>query len=194
MSCQGITMGAVANCDVPLQPGVRQRVIIGNLDDIETITYDVTKTNLITDITMKSTTQAWEFEGLRTSISASWELVASENAANYNHLVNLSVYDMSSEQKLSLQGMAWERTFAIVENRNDASLADSIFEAYGLGAGMLPLTMGRQAADTDTQGAVIIELGTPDFGGKETTIVESWFDTSYAATLVKVDALLTPAV
>ena len=143
---------------------------------------------------MKSTTQAWEFEGLRTSISASWELVASENAANYNHLVNLSVYDMSSEQKLSLQGMAWERTFAIVENRNDASLADSIFECYGLGAGMLPLTMGRQAADTDTQGAVIIELGTPDFGGKETTIVESWFDTSYAATLVKVDALLTPAV
>ena len=194
MSCQGITMGAVANCDVPLQPGVRQRVIIGNLDDIETITYDVTKTNLITDITMKTATQAWEFEGLRTSISASWELVASENAANYNHLVNLSVYDMSSEQKLSLQGMAWERTFAIVENRNDASLGDSIFEAYGLGAGMLPLTMGRQAADTDTQGAVIIELGTPDFGGKETTIVESWFDTSYAATLVKVDALLTPAV
>ena len=187
-------MGAIASCDVPLQPGVRKRVIIGNLDDIATVTYDVTKTNLITNITMKSTTQAWEFEGLRTSITAGWELVASENAANYNHLVNLSVYDMSSEQKLSLQGMAWERTFAVIENKNDASLGDSIFEVFGLGAGLLPFTMGRQNADTDTQAAVVIELGTPDFGGKETTIAESWFDTDYATTLAKVDALLIPAV
>ena len=55
--------------------------------------------------------------------------------------------------------------------------------------------MIRINADTDTSGGYSITLLTPDEGGKETSLPDSFDDgISYASTLALVDALLIPAV
>ena len=195
-SCAGITVGAVYDCADPLVPFVRQRLLVGNLEDIETVTYSVTpgEENIITNITMKSTKAMFAFEGIKTSITAQTEMVVLTLANAFNHQVSLSVFDVSAAQKLSLQGMAAIEQFAIVENSKDSSLADSVFEVYGVNRGLLPSEMIRINADTDTGGAYVITLVTPDEGGKESSLPESFWDTDLATTEPKVEALLTPAI
>ena len=190
MSCK-LTMGATFDCADPLAPRVRQRVLIGSLDDIETVTYGATDT-LITDITMKSGTQCWAFDGQKTSISASSELNPTDFAVYYNHIINMIVWDTSSIQKVSLQGLAGDDSFAIIENANDTSHGDSIFEVFGLERGLNMSQNTRVNGGDDNGGGYGIILNTPESGGGEVQLPKSWFSVDYATTLVLVDALLVP--
>ena len=194
MACAGITVGAIYDCDDPLVPFVRQRLLLGNIADIETITRSVTDDNIIEGITMKSTKAMFAFEGVKQTITAQCELVASDLATQYNHQVGLSVFDVSALQKQNLQGMATLEQFAIVENSHDTSLADSVFEVFGISRGMLPSELIRINGDSDTGGAYRITLITPDTGGKESTLVDSFFITDQTTTDAAVEALLTPAI
>lgn len=194
MSCAGITVGAIYDCDNPLVPFVRQRLLIGNLQDIATITRNVTNDNVIEGITMKSGTAMYAFEGVKTSITAQSEMVVQTLANAYNHQVGLSVFEVDSAQKRNLQGMSSVEQFAIVENSLDTSLGDSNFEVFGINRGMLPSEMIRINADTETGGAYVITLITPDEGGKEVTLPESAFLTDLATTQAWIEALLTPAI
>lgn len=196
MSCEGIISGALASCTNPLVPFVRQRLLIGNLQDIDVITRSVTpgEENVIEDITMKVTKQMFAFEGLKSSISAQSELVPDGFTSLYNHQCNLIVFDVSSEQKLNLQAMASVEQFAIVENSKDDSLDNSIFEVFGIGRGMLPSELIRINADIDTGAGYSIVLITPDIGGKEVTLPDSFFDTDLSVTEANIEALLIPAV
>ena len=195
-SCAGITVGADYSCTDPLVPFVRQRLLVGNLQDIATITYSVTpgEENIITNIVMKSTKAMYAFEGVKTTISAQTELVVQTLSNAYNHQCNLSVFDVSAAQKINLQGMSVTEQFAIVENSKDTSLADSVFEVYGINRGMLPSELIRINADGETGGAYTITLITPDEGGKETSLPESFWATDLATTEPLVEALLTPAI
>ena len=192
-TCAGITVGAAFDCENPLQPGVRQRLLIGNLSDIASITRGGTP-NVILDITMKSTKAMFAFEGVKQSITAQSELVVQTLSNAYNHQVGLSVFEVDSVQKLNLQGMMATAQFAIVENSKDDSLGDSVFEVFGINRGMEGSELLRINADTDTSGAYVITLVTPDEGGKETTLPESFWDTDLATTEALVEALLTPAI
>ena len=143
---------------------------------------------------MKPTTAMYAFDGVKQSISAQSELVVQTLSNAYNHQVGLSVFEVDSLQKANLQGMAAQTQFAIVENSKDDSLGNSTFEVFGINRGMEASEMLRINGDTDTSGAYVITLVTPDEGGKETTLPESFFITSLAVTEAAVEALLTPAV
>jgi hypothetical protein len=193
-SCAGITLGAIYDCDNPIKPGVKQRLLVGNLDDIALITYDVTNTYIITDITMKSTKAMFAFDGVRNSNNPQYEFVPQTVSLGYDHTCNFSVFDFSSLQKKNLENMAAAKQFAIVENMNAVGNGDSIFEVYGVGVGLDMISNVRIPADNDTGGAFVIQLKTGDEGGKETELPSSFWDTDFATTEVKVEALLTPAI
>ena len=192
-ACEGLVMGAEIDCADPLSPGIRKRLIGFNLEDIENVDYDVVNTNVVELITLKTGKQAWVFEGIKQSIVPSQELVNTPTASTWRHSIIQSIFDVSSEQKLNIQGMATKATVWIVENANDSSNSDSIFEVYGLQRGLEAQTITRSPVDTESGAAYVLELATPDEGGNEPVPVESFFDTDFATTLAAVETLLTPA-
>ena len=192
-ACDGLVMGAAIDCADILAPGIRKRLIGFNLEDIENVDYDIVNTNVVEAITLKSGAQAWVFEGIKQSIIPNLELVNTPTASTWRHSVTLSIFDVSSEQKLNIQGMATKASVWIVENANDSSNADSIFEIYGLQRGLEAQTITRSPVDTESGAAFVVEMATPDEGGNEPVPVESWFITDYATTLLAVESLLTPA-
>ena len=162
MSCSGLTMNAIINCDDPLAPGLGQKRLIGmNKADIESVTYDITDSEVITDITLKSGTQAWYIEGIKNTLLPSVELVDSPTTAAWIHRIGMSIFDVGSKQKLSIQGMANQETVWVVENSNDSSNGNSIFEVYGLERGMRAATVTRSPVDTESGAAYVIEVATP---------------------------------
>ena len=195
-TCLGITQGAVYDCTNPLVPFVRQRLLIGNLEDIATITFSLVagEENVITAITMSSGKAMFAFDGVKASITAQAELVATAFAPQYNHQNTLIVWEVDNTQKLNLQGMAAVPQFSIVENSKDSSLGNSVFEVFGVGRGMEVSELIRINADADTSGGYSVTLVTPDEGGKETALPDSFFDTSLTVTEAAVEALLTPAL
>ena len=193
LSCSGLVMGASINCDDPLAPGIRKRLIGFNLEDIEAITYNTINPNVVEAITLKEGKQGWVFEGVKQSITPDVSLVPQTTYAGWRHAVLLSIFDVSSEQKLNIQGMANKATVWVVENANDSSNSDSIFEVYGLDRGLEAETITRSPVDTESGAAYVVQLATPDTGGAEVQPAVSWFITDYATTLAAVETLLTPA-
>lgn len=191
-ACDGLVMGASIDCADPLAPGIRKRLIGFNLEDIANVEYDPIQTNLITSITLLEGKQGWVFDGIKQSIIPNLELVNTPTASTWRHSVTLSVFDVSSAQKLNIQGMATKASVWIVENANDSSNADSVFEVYGLQRGLEAQTITRSPVDTESGAAFVVEMATPDDGGNEPVPVESWFDTDYITTLAAVELLLTP--
>jgi hypothetical protein len=191
-ACSGITQGAEYNCENPIAPGVNQRLIIGNLDDIDVITYNVTNTYIIEDITMKSAAPTFAFEGVRRSLNPQYSLVPQTVSIGYDHVVDFSVFDISAEQKENLEAMAVKPQFCIVQNLNDAGNGDNYFEVYGVTRGLDVLANVRIPGDGDTAGAFVLQLSTPADGGKENKMPSTWFITDFATTLDAVNATLSP--
>ena len=193
--CGGITIDALYDCDNPIVPGVDQRLILGNLGDIDTITFDLTIPTLITDITLLSGgKEALFFEGIRQSLNPQYSLIPATVSVGYDHQVDFLVFDLNQVQKENLEAMALTKLFAVVQNRNNAGNGDALFEVYGIGTGLELQTNVRIPSDTETGGAFSLSLKTSDNEGKEPKMPQNWFDTDFATTLAKVDALLTPTL
>lgn len=192
-ACGGITVGADYDCESPVVSGVNQRLLLGNLDDILAVTYNTTNPSIIEGIAMKSTKAMFAFQGIRQSLTPSYELVPGTVSVGYNHIVNFLGFEISQAAKDNFEKMAFGKLFGIVENRNAPGNADSIFETYGLGVGLEANAMTRAASDQESGGAFAITLQTPEAEGKEPKMPQSFFKTDYATTLALVDALLVPA-
>lgn len=191
-TCGNIALGSSYDCDNPIQPGVSSRLILGNLDDIALVTYDLTDPSLITDIQLLEGKQAFVFEQFRQSLTAQYAFVPQTVSVGYDHQVLLNVFDISHAQKKNLEKMCLGKIFAVVENANVIGNADSVFEVYGLGVGMEVQTLTRIANDLETAGSFSVDLKTSDNEGKETVMPVSWWDTDYATTRALVDSLLLP--
>jgi len=191
-ACGGITVGAPYDCNTPIVPGVNQRLILGNQDDIGTITYDVVKPTLIKDITLKTGKACYVFDGVRQSLTPQYELVPGTITVGYLHTVNFLAFDISQAAKDNYEKMALGKLFAVIENKNALGNGDSVFEVYGLQVGLEASAITRIPADTETGGAFTISLTTPEAEGKEPKMPQSWWDTDYATTLAKVELLLIP--
>ena len=192
-ACGGITIGADYDCENPITPGVNTRLILGNLDDIEAVTYGATTPTVIEDITMKLGKAAFVFQGVRQSLTPSYELVPGTTSVGYMHLVNFLGFEISQEAKDNYEKMALSKMFAVVENRNAIGNGNSIFEVYGINVGLEAQVISRVAADQETGGAFTLNLATSEADGKEPKLPQSWFKTSYPVTLALVNALLIPA-
>ena len=192
-NCEGITIGADYDCANPLKSGVNERLLVGNLDDIETITYDVTDTSLITGITMKSTKAMFAFQGVRSSVKPQVDFVASEVTVGFSHQVDFSVFEVDSAQKVNLQAMSVIKQFCIYQNPKDSSLGDAVWEVMGVNAGLETAVVTRIAGDSATGGAYTVQLKTST-ASSETGLPNSFFDTDIATTELAIEALLTPAI
>jgi len=191
-SCAGLISGSVYNCDEPLVPSVYKRVIIGSIDDILEKTFDPTETNVLTALTLKTGEQCFAFDGVKNSISPSIELREATLANTYVHQLALSIFEVDSAQKENIENMVLDRMFAIVENANDSSYGDSIFEIYGFN-GMEVNELTRTPSDPDTSGAYVMNMQTPEAYGGETRLPITFDAGGYEATLAAVEALLSPA-
>jgi len=189
-SCAGITIAADYSCANPLKAGVNERLLIGNLDDINTITYDVVNTSVITGITMNVGTSMYAFNGVRSSNKPDISLQADDFSVGFIHQMDFSVFEVDSDQKVNLQAMAAKKTFAIYQNPNDSSLGDAIFEVMGANSGLEMSTLNRQPASKD--GSYKIQIRTPE-AASETSLPNSFFDTDFATTEGKINALVSGA-
>ena len=193
-ACGGISAGADYDCEAPIVPGVNQRLLLGNLDDIQAVTYNVANPSIIEGITMKTGKAMFAFQGIRQSLTPSYEFVAGTVSVGYNHMVNFLAFDITQEAKDNYEKMGLTKMFAIVENKNAPGNGNSVFEVYGGGVGLEAATITRTPNDTETGGAFSIGLLTPEAEGKEPKMPQSFFKTDYATTLGLVNALLVPAV
>ena len=191
-ACGGITVGAPYDCNTPIVPGVNQRLILGNQDDIAVIAYSVSNPSLITNITLKAGKAAYVFEGVRQSLTPQYELVPGTITVGYLHTINFLAFDISQVAKDNYEKMALGKLWAVIENKNALGNGDSVFEVYGIQVGMEASAITRIPADQETGGAFTISLTTPEAEGKEPKMPQSWFDTDYATTLAKVELLLIP--
>jgi len=192
-ACGGISIGAGYDCNNPITPGVNQRLLLINKDDIIGVTYDLTETSLITDITLDTGKQAFAFQGVRQSLRPQSAFVPQTVSVGYDHQIDFLVFDISQAQKDNLEAMGLEKFVAVVQNINSPGNADALFEVFGLGVGMELQSNVRINSDLETGGAFSLQLKTSDNEGKESKMPQNWFDTDFATTKAKVDALLTPA-
>ena len=120
-NCNGITIGADYDCLDPLKAKVNERLLVGNLDDVETVEYDVTNPTLITGITMKATKAMFAFQGVRSTVKPQVDLVASEVNVGFSHQCDFSVFEVDAPQKENLQAMSTLSQFCIYQNPKDSS-------------------------------------------------------------------------
>ena len=192
-NCTGITIGADYDCADPLKAKVNERLLVGNLDDIESVTYDVTNPTLITAITMKTTKAMFAFQGVRSTVKPQVDLVASEVTVGFSHQVDFSVFEVDAAQKENLQAMSTVSQFCIYQNPKDSSLGDAVWEVMGVNSGLEMATLVRMPADGATGGAYTCQLKTPA-AASETELPNSFFDVDIATTELAIEALLVPAV
>ena len=192
-NCTGITIGADYDCLSPLKAKVNERLLVGNLADILTITYDVTNPTLITAIAMKVGTEMQAFQGVRSSVKPQVDLVQSDVSVGFSHQVDYSIFEVDAAQKENLQAMASKSTFAIYQNPKDSSLGDAVYEVLGVNSGLEVSTLSRIPGDSATGGAYTVQLKTPE-AASETSLPNSFFDTNQATTDAAIEALLVTAV
>lgn len=192
-NCNGITIGSDYDCLDPLKAKVNESLSIGNLDDIESVTYDVTNPTLITGIVMKQTKQMFTFQGVRSTVKPQVDLVASDVNVGFSHQCDFSVFEVDAAQKENLQAMSTISQFLIYQNPKDSSLGDAVWEVMGINSGLEMATLVRMPADGATGGAYTCQLKTPE-AASETELPNSFFDTDIATTEAALAVLLAPAV
>lgn len=192
-NCTGITIGAEYDCVNPLKAKVNERLLVGNLADIASITYDVTNPTLITAITMKSTKAMFAFQGVRSTVKPQVDLVASEVTVGFSHQCDFSVFEVDAAQKENLQAMSAVSQFCIYQNPKDSSLGDAVWEVMGINSGLEVSTLVRMPADGTTGGAYTVQLKTPE-AASETALPNSFFVTDIPTTEAAIEALLVPAI
>jgi hypothetical protein len=195
--CGAISTGSTFNCSNPIVGGVETRLILLNkaVYDRATVTFDVTLTQLITNITLtQSGDVAYAFEGTRTSLTPETAFVPQTVSSGYDHTVNFLVFDISAAQKENLEAMALGKMVAIIQNVNTAGNGDSVFEVLGKDVGLEVQELTRINGDLETNGAFSIQLKSSDDFSKEPHLPSSFWDTDFVTTKAKVDALLVPVV
>lgn len=178
---------APADCqDLIVTPGVGDRLILINKEDILSATFDGTNPMLITAMTLKAGgNQGYEFQGQLNSNEPSTEMIKQGFNRVWNHQVIFKGFSTTPDTKLLMANLAKSKVVAVVENN------DKTFEVYGFDTGLLVETMTREPGNTETGGAWDITLAS-DENIKEPKPPLSWLDTDYATTLTAVDGLLTP--
>jgi hypothetical protein len=188
--CGKISKDQLQNCDYPLVGGVKDRLILINLEDWEdsTITVDPTNEQLITGIALPSGIEAYQYEGKNNSIEAKATLVKSKYSESYDHEVRLKMFYIDAAVKDEIEKLPKGKYVAIVENNFKGDDGKGAFEIYGRETGMTSLELNRELNNADTQGAYDILLKTSE--SKEGHLPSTLFNTDYATTKAIVDGLL----
>ncbi len=196
--CGNITIGSIYDCKDPINAGTNNRLILIDKDvfDLAIVTFDITITTLITNIVLTGTGNAgFEFQGVRRSTRPQSAFVPQTVSVGYNHQIEFQIFQIGQVDKDNIEIMALSRMVAIVQNSNSVGNGDAVFEVFGKDVGM-EVQAGPMRINTDleTNGSYTINLMTSDESGKEPKLPTSYFDTDFATTKTKVDAILVPVI
>lgn len=190
MACGEITRGStVEECaDLPLG-GTRARLLLANIDDIESYTEDVNEQ--ITGITMVAGKTFYEFTGFRNDVKSSQEVIKPEiGIAKFKHAAGWVVYENTQLQKNNIENIARGLFVAIIENRGKDA---NSFEVVGKGVG-LSIVPGVIRNAHENGGFFVISLASPDDEGLlESQLPQTFIVTDYAGTLAYIESNLLPA-
>lgn len=185
MACGDLLSGAAVSCTDPLQGGVgrNSNVILLNINDVESIAYDVNYQ--ITAITRKATKLAYEFEGIKQSLKPSHEIVNFPSGLpGFRHQIQFSIFTYTQAQKNNIEQLARGRYLAIIQNpKKDVNA----FEVYGVNVGLEATVVRR--ANQEEGGAYVITLSSPE-GEPETKLPATITGLTFTAVETLVNALL----
>jgi len=187
MACGSITRGSVIEECADIPPGgTRARLLLANLDEVESYTEDVN--GQITAITMIDDATFYEFTGFRNDVKKSEEVIKPEiGIPKFKHNVGWVIYENTQIQKNNIENIVRGRFVAVVENKGKD---ENSFEVVGKDVG-LEIVAGPIRNAHENGGFFVIALSTPDDQGElEGELPKTLIVTDYAATLAYLETLL----
>jgi hypothetical protein len=178
-----ITVEFLLNCDEPPVAGIEQKVILINVEDVETITEDAVRPNsLITGLALASGKTGYMVEGVKRVLLFSNTFDAPENVQNgMLHSLTLTIYDVSVEARAAINKMVkGSMLHAVVERKNKGVDNDDAFLFFGQEQGLVLSDITDNSNEND--GAMVITLSTPA-GLREPNLPKVLLETDYATTL-----------
>lgn len=190
-NCGKISASIVLNCDYPLIGGSEDRLVLINKDDIVSVTRNGSNPQIIEDIVLTSSPQAYayEVEGKNNSNDIKWTLVKARYSEGYSHEIIFRVFNMSPAVKAFIEDMAKGKFVAISQNNFKGATGNAAFDIHGLDVGLELVEALGDKSDAETQGAPVLTLRTPELF-KEPHLPATLFITSFAASKAVVDGLL----
>jgi len=187
-ACGLISAGLAPDCNNPLVGGLEVDLILLNKDEISNYTFTGT-TLVIEGITRVATKVGYKYEGIKFSNSAKTTLVKGKYQSNYDHELNMVVFNVNGAAKAQLELLAKSLVVAVIRYKFRGTAGDSAFEILGREQGLELMTLERDSNNADTQGAYSIQLKTPA-EGKEGHLPAPFYKTDYLTTLGLYNALL----
>ena len=197
MACFKVSNGISLDCSNLNKGGTISRVILWNFLDTETITYDVTNENQITDIVLAAGTQAYEFTtnnggSVEYTVNPSSELKQTDYRDGVAQSLQMVLPNRTPEDLEVIKDLIGGRFMAIAEAEDKGLTGEKAFMVFGVNSG-LNTTENTFNLNDATQGNILITLGTKDIDPRiECLPYNAMHDTDYVTTKTKVDALLTP--
>lgn len=190
--CGSLIKDITQDCDNPMIAGAKDRLLLGNFDEILSVTRTGGNHLIVEDITLVSGgARMFQYDGKNNSNEPSFALVIKDFAEVYEHTLKFKVFLNDGGTKQELESMAKGRVFAISENNHIGPDGNSAFEVLGLETGLVLTVHTRDTADDATQGAHNLELKS-SAKSPEPHVPAAFFLTNFAITKALVDALLVP--
>lgn len=183
--CGEINDNIERDCDILPVGGVKPVMRLINIEDIATITYDVTNPLIITAIALKTGKKAFKYEVFKRGHKPRFTKVNGEFKDSYRHEVDSSIQVWDNTTKAQVEALNNASVVAIVENLQNTG--DARIEVYGLEAGLY-VADGAVRNLNENDGVFVYTLASDDLS-LEPHIPRSFWATSYAATQTALAAL-----
>lgn len=186
----GIAADILKDCSAPPTAGTEMVAYAINRRDIVGVTYDQSNPRLVTAITLAPGAKAYKIENFKKEIDAGFDIVTSDtNIDKFNQYVKFEAWGIDSDTVKALDELS--DLVIIVERKNKGADGNGAFQIYGLLTGLYKSSDTMRA--NTASGKRIIEL-TNQAEEESTVSYHVFFDTDYATTKAKVEALLEPAL
>lgn len=185
-----ITGGFSLACDRTPKKGIVQNVKLINKSDID---YDATvfasgNDLVIESLVLNTGKTAFTFEGVKSVMNFTFNKVTKETTFNkFIHSVSVYCNDLGIASKTELQAiLGGAELVAIVETKEQGVNGDSAYHVAGYENGLV--ATDDSTFDANEDGGMLLTLASVE-DLEESKIPYTFYDTSYTATKVLVDAL-----
>jgi hypothetical protein len=188
-----IATDLLKNCDAPPTAGIEQNIVLINVEDVDSITADVTLTNsLITDIVLAAGATGYKVQGVKQVFNYTNTLDAPDTAQNgVIHSLAIRILDPSAEARAEINKLIQGALLhAVVERKNKGEDNEDAFLLFGEARGLVLTDMTDDANEND--GSILLTLSTPA-GLREPFLPKVLLDTDYATTKTAFDNLFAAA-
>lgn len=155
-----INQCVAADCDNPLYAGVDNEALIGNFEEIQTVTRSQTNGSIVNGITMKPNTSMYTVQqlGNQPFADSNTTMVEGTYGNRVQHEIHLAVVDNGPEiTENVIDKLLNGKFFCILTNDYRHANGDNKYQIYGLNKGLKCTAMERQLYG-DNESAYVITL------------------------------------